>query len=134
MADAVFMHLPEMDPPVNIAAAVAQQIAEEAPAERSRGWVWGSLAALAAILAAMWSFGITPAVLWNSPALTAIVAPLAGTVAGWLRPITLPLQALSPAYGVIAAGLLVIVALEAAMVAFWMKRPGGRVAGQAGQA
>lgn len=132
VADAMFVRMPDIEPPVDIAAAVARRIAEEAPAEPRRGWIWAGLLALATLVAALWHSGLTPAVLWADPAVTAVVAPLTHTASVWLRPVTMTLQALSPAIGSLAAWLGVILALEMGMLGLWMLRTKRR--GGAGQA
>ena len=132
MADAVFLRLPDMDPPVNLAAAVAQQIAQEAPAEPRRGWFWGSVAVLAAVLAGLFSLGITPAALWNAPVIAAVFAPAAHAVSDWLRPVTLPLEALSPAIGSLAPWAGAIAVAEIGAIGMWVARRhnGRHVAGR----
>ncbi len=122
MADAVFLRLPDMDPPRNLAAAVAQQIAQEAPAEPRRGWFWGGVVALAAVLAGLYMLGITPATLWNAPVVAAVIAPAAHTVSDWLRPVTLPLEALLPAIGSLAQWAGAIAVVEIAAIGLWVVR------------
>lgn len=122
VAEAAFVRLPDLAPPVDIAAAVRRRIAREAPAERGRRWSWVAIGGLAFVLAAVFSLGYTPAAVFGIPAVTAVIAPITQLVAEWIRPIVLPLRALSPAIGPLAGQLVILVVAEVGLVGWWMAR------------
>lgn len=122
LADAAFMRLPEVEPPRDLAAAVAAQIAREAPAEPGRGWVWGAFAVLAAVCAALYWAGVTPAFLWNLPLVAAVFGPVVDGVSDWLRPVTLALQPLTPVAGAALAWAAALAVAGTGLLGLWAAR------------
>jgi hypothetical protein len=134
LADAAFNDLPTLEPCRDIAGAVAAAIARESAAEPKRSWFWLFSAALAAVVAAVWRFGLTIHLDWQRTPLLSTVGEAVGiywrNLGEWVRPFLSIGGYLAPTYGPI---LLAVLALETVAIFAVLARR-GRVAGLAGRA
>lgn len=129
-ADATFLQLPDCKPSLDIAAAVARQIAEEVPVEPKRAWFWMVVVAISATVAAVWYFGVpVPTAVFASPyyaSARSAFETVAGAVGQWLSPLIPIVRSLGPAAPAILPVLGVVACIETAMLGRWMVRQNGR--------
>jgi len=123
LADVAFLDLADLEPPINIAAAVAQRIARETTVEPRRAWFWALIAAITAAWSAVAHYGITlPSWVCDSVCIRVAhtaVASWADSMSWWLNPVTTALRAAGP---ILVPILILSAVLNGVLLTVWLTR------------